>query len=217
MPTSRAAFVRAVLATVQKSIDSDDTATLQTELQALVDDVAPDPVAKSTIEVSDPWWDNAPPADDWWASSPPDGDVVALKISVAIDKGATDPVQRKVWGWASVTEHNGVPVVDSQNDIIDSAEMQRAVHDWIMSDGPTNGVPGRTMGDSHRRIGIGKICDSMFFTDDIKKALNVADRIENTGWYIGAHVDDDATWEGVASGRLKAFSIGARAFRSPVA
>lgn len=173
---------------------------------------------KDVSKGDDDWWEFAEAGDDWWNSRRADDarEVMALKIHVEIDKAATEPTQRKVWGWASVTEKNGVPVVDGQNDVIDSSEMQRAVHEWIMSDGPTNGIPGRTMGDSHRRIGIGKICDSIFFTDAIKKALNVEDRITNTGWYIGAHVDDPKTWADVESGRLRAFSIGAKAFREPM-
>jgi hypothetical protein len=109
-----------------------------------------------------------------------------------------DEEQHIVYGWASVVEENGQPVVDSQGDIISISDLTKAAHEFIM-----HYRTGKTM---HVGEATGVIVESMVFSKDIQDALGI--NLDKQGWFIGYKVLDDAIWDMVKNGTLKAFSIG---------
>ena len=111
-----------------------------------------------------------------------------------------DDEQRIVWGWAYVCEERGGQVVDHSGQVVDPDDMQKAAHGFVLD--------SRMGGVMHEQQG-GSIVDSMFFSKDVQRALGVD--LGKVGWFIGFHVDDDEAWQGVKSGKYKAFSIGGSA------
>jgi hypothetical protein len=141
-----------------------------------------------------------------------------------VDKAAAAPVyeiiksddeQRMVYGWASVISEGGVPLVDTQGDIIDAPEMERATTDFMKD--------ARHLALMHQRnpdksftadLAKGGVIHSFPLTKAIMDALGI--QCDREGWIVGAHVPDNDTWEGVKSGKYRAFSIGGHGNREPV-
>jgi hypothetical protein len=128
------------------------------------------------------------------------------------DVAKVDPDKRLVFGWASIVERGGEPVVDKQGDIIEPEEMEKAAYDFVLD--------ARVAGDNHEKIGVGRLVESCFFdaakTEAMEKSLT--DRgidnqivIKAVGWWVGFHIDDDQVWKDIKSGKSVAFSIGGRA------
>ena len=143
-----------------------------------------------------------------------------LSALVGVDKSApvdvsvlkVDEEQRMVWGWGSVTTMKGEPVTDRQGDVIDTEDMQKAVHQYIR-----DYRVGATMHKRNRRgeaIQTGDIVDSIFFTKAVQDALGIDLGVE--GWFVGKYVADDATWKRYQNGELKAFSFGGTGTRVPL-
>lgn len=120
-----------------------------------------------------------------------------FKASGTIEK--VDEDQRLVFGWASVIEKNGEPVVDSQGDVIYPAELEKAAYDFVLF--------SRDAGEMHERIGVGKIVESMVFTKEKTKALGLSEGSLPVGWWVGFKVDAEV-FAKIKSGEYKAFSIG---------
>ncbi len=114
------------------------------------------------------------------------------------------PELRTVWGWASVIEEDGQPVVDLQGDVITEPDLLQAAH--AFSD-------VRAIKAMHAGQPIGVLVESLVFTHALQKALGVD--LGLVGWLIGARIDDAAAWEAVKSGQLPAFSIGGTGVRVP--
>lgn len=114
-----------------------------------------------------------------------------------------DEEQRLVYGWALVTTERGTPLIDLQRDVVDTVELQKSVHEFM--DGP------RDLGRMHTDIGVGKVVESIVFSADVQKALGIDLGME--GWFVGVHVEDDATWQLAKTGRLRMFSIGGSGVR----
>jgi hypothetical protein len=125
-----------------------------------------------------------------------------INISVPITK--VEGEARKVFGWASVVEKNGQPVIDLQDDIISVADIEKAAYDFVLN--------VRKAGEMHTNLsGVGRLCESMVFTAEKQAALGIT--MAKVGWWVGFHIDDDGVWEKVKDGTYKAFSIGGLAER----
>ena len=105
--------------------------------------------------------------------------------------------QRLVYGWFSVVEKNGEPVVDTQDHIITADVLQKAVHSFIMQS-----RVGKVM---HEGEPVSVLVDSMVFTKEVQAALGID--LGAVGWFGAFKVLDDATWAAVKKGELPAFSI----------
>lgn len=125
----------------------------------------------------------------------------AVEIAVAIAK--RDDALRVAYGWASITTEGGAPVTDRQDEVIETAELRRAVHEFM--------AEHRTGGLMHATLGVGTVVESLVFSDDVQQALGID--IGREGWWIGIRVDDEAVWRRVLSGELAAFSIGGSAVK----
>ncbi len=126
------------------------------------------------------------------------GKTVPFERTVKIEKIETE--KRIVWGWAYVCEENGEVVVDHSGQVVDPEEVEKAAHSFVLD----SRVGNVDHGDQ-----AGEIVDSLFFSKHVQQALGID--LGKVGWFIGFRVLDDEAWEGVKSGKYKAFSIGGTA------
>lgn len=124
-----------------------------------------------------------------------------FKAEGRVSKADND--KRQVYGWVSVTEINGEPVVDRQGDYVHIDVIEKAAHDYLAS--------SRKGGDMHVRVGdqpkhVSDLIESFVVTDEKKKILGLPESTP-TGWWCGFQVHDDATWELVKKGDRPMFSI----------
>lgn len=111
--------------------------------------------------------------------------------------------QRLAWGWASVTHKDGSQVLDLQNDLIDSDELVKATTEFMEN---IRAAKAMHVGDS-----VGTVVHSFPLTKELASSLGI--EAPREGWIVGVKVADDATWQRVKSGELRAFSIGGTAER----
>lgn len=119
-----------------------------------------------------------------------------------------DDEQRQVFGWASITEINGEPVVDLQGDVIETYELEKAAYDYVLN--------SRVGGEMHERVGksspkqIGTLIESMVLTPEKIEKMGLPDTTPH-GWWIGFQVakdeTGDAAWDAVKKGKYTGFSI----------
>ena len=115
----------------------------------------------------------------------------------------TDEEQRMIYGWASVSSYKGELIVDKQGDIIEMDTLEKAVNNFM-----EHVRVGKTM---HVGEQTGVIIHSFPVSKSICEALGI--QTDTEGWIVGYKVYDDATWEGVKSGKYASFSIGGRAIK----
>lgn len=125
----------------------------------------------------------------------------------------SDEDKRQVFGWASIVEIGGEPVVDLQGDIIAPDELERAAYDYVHK--------SRVGGDEHQRDGdqpmhVGNMIESVVFTPEKIAKMGLPDDFP-VGWWVGYKVEDDATWDAIKRGDRTGFSIHGRGRRTPVA
>jgi cation transport regulator ChaB len=115
-----------------------------------------------------------------------------------------------VFGWLSVAVNkSGEVIEDSQGDIIEPQELEKAAYDFVLV--------SREAGDMHERTeGIGKIVESMVFTLEKQQALGIPEGTLPIGWWVGFKIFDEDVWKRVKSGELSAFSIGGRGQREEI-
>lgn len=111
-----------------------------------------------------------------------------------------DPDKHLVYGWASVIEEGGNPVVDHQGDVISSDDLVSAAHGF-MSDHRNPGLIHLDFGKQY-----GSTVESMVFTKELQAALGI--NLGKVGWLICHKVTDPNLWADVKSGKFPAFSIG---------
>lgn len=114
-----------------------------------------------------------------------------------------DLEQRVVFGWASVAD-----IEDSQGDIISIDEIEKAAYSFALDFGESN-----TM---HAGPATGRLVESFVTAPEKLAKMGVPEGTVKPGWWIGFKIDDDDAWQGVKSGRLKAFSIEGAGERTPV-
>lgn len=121
-------------------------------------------------------------------------------ISSTVNIIKADDEQRIVWGWASVATENGEPVFDVHGDHIPMEELTKASVDFMR-----NYRVGKT---EH----VGKQTSEVIALLPLSKSLADALGIQTNreGLIVGFKVHDEATWSGIKSGDLPAFSIGGR-------
>jgi hypothetical protein len=148
-----------------------------------------------------------------------------------------DDDQRLAFGFASVAATvDGVPVTDSYGDQIEPQTLEKAAYDYVENSRiggvmharycaacgeqtvATAGNDGNCpeCGEPLTVRKIASIVESFVATPDKLAALGLAEDSMPAGWWLGMRVHDDATWAAVKSGKLKAFSIGGRAKRTPL-
>jgi len=121
-----------------------------------------------------------------------------------------DPDKQQVFGWASVVEVNGEPVVDLQGDVIAPEEMEKAGYEYVMK--------SRKGGDMHLRnnwepIKKSEMIESFIVTEEKREAMGLPDSVP-TGWWVGFQVQDPEVWSMIKDGRRTGFSIHGHGKRS---
>lgn len=124
--------------------------------------------------------------------------------SVTFEITKIDKEERLVHGWAVITsDENGIPIVDSDDHIIPTIELQKAVHDAFMQ---SSGV-GK-VGDMHEKSGIGDVVNTVIVTKKLREsAPEVFSSKGPEGWFTSFYVRDDEVWEKVKSGERPELSM----------
>lgn len=122
-----------------------------------------------------------------------------------------DTDKRQVFGWASIVEMNGEPVVDLQGDYISADEIEKAAYSYVQK--------SRKGGDMHRRNGeeahhVSDMIESVIFTPEKIEKMGLAPGALPTGWWVGYQINDEDTWDLVKSGKRTGFSIHGRGKRA---
>ena len=118
--------------------------------------------------------------------------------------------ERMVFGFFSIAKMNGESVIDSEDEFIDPAELEKAAYEF--------NLVSRQAGKDHRVVGVGRLVESWMCTKAKQEAMR--DMLEKAGvkevafninadfWYGGFRIDDEHTWDLVKSGEYTCFSIG---------
>jgi hypothetical protein len=122
-----------------------------------------------------------------------------------------DSDKRQVFGWASIVEVDGVPVVDLQGDYIDIDEVEKSAYDYV--------IKSRKGGDMHRRDGelpvhVSDMIESFIVTPEKREKMGLPESVPS-GWWVGYQINDDEAWNLVKSGKRTGFSIHGRGQRTP--
>jgi hypothetical protein len=121
-----------------------------------------------------------------------------------------DSDKRQAFGWASVVEVDGQPVVDLQGDWITPDELERAAYTYVQK--------SRVGGTQHKRdefgnaVKAGEMIESFVVTDEkIEKMGLPADTPR--GWWVGYQYEEGDTWADIKAGRKTGFSVHGRGKR----
>ena len=153
------------------------------------------------------------------ASKALDEDGVDLVWSGEFSKFDDD--KRQAFGWASIVEVNGRPVVDLQGDLITPDDLEIAAYSFVRK--------SRVGGSQHARdeydrpIQAGELIESKVWTDEKYEAFAKSGGVPYEtfanaprGWEAGFQYDDEPTWIDIRTGRKTGFSIHGRGKRVPV-
>ncbi len=121
----------------------------------------------------------------------------------------SDDDKRLVFGWANVAIRvDGEQIIDWQEDAIDTADLETAAYEYVAEFG--------TAGEMHQRGGVGRVIESIVFTQEKADALGIPQDLLPQGWWIGFKITDDEVWEKIKSGEYSMFSIEGKAVREPM-
>lgn len=109
-----------------------------------------------------------------------------------------DEDKRLVFGFFSVVEANGVPVIDSQGDVMLSEDLEKSVYKYVKV--------SRMGDDRHDGRCKAVLVESMFFSKEKQQALGID--LGLVGWWGGFEVTDDVMWAKIKAGEYESFSIG---------
>lgn len=106
--------------------------------------------------------------------------------------------KRQVFGFFSVIEANGVPVIDSQGDVMLSSDLENAVYKYVKV--------SRMGDDRHDGRCKAVMIESMYFSKEKQEALGID--LGLVGWWGGFEVTDEVMWAKIKAGEYESFSIG---------
>lgn len=123
----------------------------------------------------------------------------------------TDDARQRVYGWASVVaKADGQLIVDAQGDMIDPAELEEAMVDFMLE--------SRDMNEMHAGTSKGVVFEAFMGTPEKYEAMGIPAAVAQTlpvGAWIGVQTDPD-TYAKVKAGTYQMFSIEGTATREPV-
>lgn len=137
---------------------------------------------------------------------------VKKNFEVRCEISKMDEDKKQIFGWASIVEVNGEPVIDLQGDYMTMETVEKAAYDYVKS--------SRKGGNQHQRDGEGPkhvsdMIESLIVTEDKKKALGLPPDTP-TGWWVGFQVNDDDTWQEYKTGKKTQFSIHGSGIRKDI-
>lgn len=132
----------------------------------------------------------------------------AWAVTIPVKK--LDAIEGLVTGWASVvTDDNGIPIIDSQGDVIPAHELEKAAQAAFRD----LGGAGRA-GDMHERTGVADIVESFVLTREKRAALGLGDGPE--GWIVTLKVTDPNLLKEITDGEKLELSIHGEAVREEI-
>lgn len=143
---------------------------------------------------------------DYYERKPPDK-VQKQKNKFKIAKKDDDKML--AFGWANVSVTiDGEVVEDYQEDIVEPEELEQAAYAFVEL--------YREGGEMHERGGAAVLVESVVFTEEKLKAMEIPEGTVPIGWWIGFKVTDPDVWERVKDGTYSMFSIEGEAIREEV-
>ncbi|MFI3254446.1 MAG: XkdF-like putative serine protease domain-containing protein [Eubacteriales bacterium] len=122
----------------------------------------------------------------------------------------SDDERRQVFGWASVAVRvTGEVVCDHQDDIIEPEVLEQAAYDYVVNFG--------VAGEMHENSHVGKLIESVVFTEEKAEAMGIPSDILPQGWWVGFQIYDLEVWQKIKDGTYTMFSIEGTADRVPEA
>jgi hypothetical protein len=118
-----------------------------------------------------------------------------------------EPVQHLVFGWASVAESDGQLVVDSDGEAIETAELEKAVYQFVRDSGEA--------GELHQGEPVAKVVESLMLTAEKAGAMGLAAPAAE-GWWVGVKIEDAGVFAKVSAGKYCMFSIQGTAERHEI-
>lgn len=120
----------------------------------------------------------------------------------------TDEDQGLVYGWANIiATKDGVLIEDSQGDLIEPEELEKAAVDFMLHH--------RATGEMHEGDAVGAVIESFVSSPDKMRAMGLPEELAKQaphGLWIGVKVPPE-TFAKVKSGLYKGFSIQGEARR----
>lgn len=126
-----------------------------------------------------------------------------VDIAIRGEVSKMDTEQKQVFGWASVIEVGGEPVIDLQDDVMTIETIEKAAYNYVHG--------SRKGGRQHERQGeeplhVSDMIESFVLTPEKKEKMGIPDEVP-TGWWVGFQIRDEDTWQQYKDGKLKDFSI----------
>lgn len=126
-----------------------------------------------------------------------------------------DDEKRQVFGWASIVELDGKPVVDLQGDYMTPEMIEKAAYDYVQKSRKGGLQHRKSMFGDQGVYQVSELIESVVINKEKKAVLGLPDD-SPTGWWIGFKVNDDEAWQDYKSGRRTAFSIHGTGVRKDV-
>lgn len=164
----------------------------------------PAPVAPSQAPVKKP---TSPPM-----VSKAEDDEYSFPVVWSGEFSKMDTDRRQAFGWASVVEIKGEPVIDLQGDWISPDEIEKAAYAYVQK--------SRVGGTQHKRdedgspVKAGEMIESFVVTPEKIQKMGLPEDFP-VGWWVGFQYDDDDTWADIKAGRKTGFSVHGRGKRVP--
>lgn len=120
-----------------------------------------------------------------------------------------DDEKMLAFGWANVSiTVDGEVVEDCQEDIVEPEVLEQAAYTFVEL--------YREGGEMHERGGAAVLVESVVFTEEKLRAMEIPEGTVPIGWWIGFKVTDPDVWEKVKDGTYSMFSIEGEAIREEV-
>lgn len=124
-----------------------------------------------------------------------------------------DEEKRQAFGWASVVEIDGKPVVDRQGDWITPEEIEKAAYSYVLNNRKGGNQHKRT--DDDQPLHASDIIESFVVTPEKIEKMGLPSDFP-CGWWVGYKFHDDQAWDEVKKGIRTGFSIHGRGKRRDV-
>jgi len=125
----------------------------------------------------------------------------------------TDDDKRQAFGWASVVQVDGKPVVDRQGDWITPEEIEKAAYKYVLENRKGGNQHKRT--DDDQPLHASSLIESFVVTPEKIEKMGLPASTP-VGWWVGYHVHDEDAWQDIKKGVRTGFSIHGRGKRRDV-
>lgn len=125
-----------------------------------------------------------------------------------------DDDKQRAYGWASVVELDGQPVIDRQGDYISLDDIEEAAYVYVRKSRVTGDMHRRAVGPGGEDIPhkVGELIESVVFTPDKCEAMGVSKSLAGR-WWMGVQVEDEQAWAEVKKKARTGFSIHGKGIR----